>query len=78
MPPELLPDPATLKTLCWVAALLFIRDLSMASMARLRKKVLATPDKSDDWLADVIDVATGILKKIPFPTFFGSKTLPKK
>jgi hypothetical protein len=75
MPPELIPDPESLKLLGWFVAIVFLRDLSLSTLARLAKKVRSTPDKSDDWLADVADVLIATLKKVPMPGF-GKKTPP--
>ena len=66
-------DPALLKSVAPFIVILLLRDLSFAALARLKAKVLATPDKADDWLADVIDVVVGVANKIPFPSMPWSK-----
>ncbi len=66
-------QPDDLKNLGLFMAVLFLRDLSLAALLRLAKKARATPDKSDDWVADVADVVAAAVQKIPVPAPMSKK-----
>lgn len=67
-PQDFIPSPEALKSIGWIAAMLIMRDLSLVSLDRLARKCRATPDKGDDWLADLADIVAATVRKLPFPS----------
>lgn len=67
-PNDFIPSPDMIKGLGWFAAMLIMRDFSLVSLDRLARKCRATPDKGDDWLADLADVVAATVRRLPLPS----------